>query len=461
MELEYPMESIDVVEMDVKRFNALAGHSRSPAVEFVSRELAWYSNPDETVLGVILFDIIDEDYAAVVLGKDEGGRFRAFDNGTSMRTAEEATKWLLRVIKWHTGRGKKIFPQGESKKGLDLFSPVVPTERQHAYFIALNSDSRFLPARAIISHMMPHFIDIDGNFIEQFQTTGFDSRVWELYLDSYLTEEQLFIDRTHNAPDFIVEKYGERVAIEAVIVGRKADNPPTCLPTGREKVSPMYVAEQHDDAMPIRFGSPLYSKLLKKYWDLPHVKGNPIVFAIADFHDDLSMLWSSTALINYLYGYTHEFHYDTNNKLVIIPKKINVHRVGNKEIPSGFFFQPNSEHVSAILFSASGTISKFNRLGRQAGFHDPSVIMIRHGTYHDHDPDACIPKVFSYTVDENSQETWGEGLSMFHNPRAVHPVPEELFPSIAHHHFDNGQIVSSLPEFHVYASVTMNIKVTK
>ncbi|HBZ2097124.1 TPA: hypothetical protein MHM06_14365 [Klebsiella pneumoniae] len=56
-------------------------------------------------------------------------------------------------------------------------------------------------------------------------------------------------------------------------------------------------------------------------------------------------------------------------------------------------------------------------------------------------------------------ETWGEGLSMFHNPNAKHPVPEALFPSIAHHYYDNGQIVSHLPEFHPYSSMTINMKI--
>jgi hypothetical protein len=63
-----------------------------------------------------------------------------------------------------------------------------------------------------------------------------------------------------------------------------------------------------------------------------------------------------------------------------------------------------------------------------------------------------------YIVDENCDETWGEGLSMFHNPNAMVPVPEELFPSIAHHHFRDGQIVSNVPEFHPYGSVTVNIR---
>jgi len=47
----------------------------------------------------------------------------------------------------------------------------------------------------------------------------------------------------------------------------------------------------------------------KKYWELDHVKNNALIFAIADFHDDHSMVFSSTALINYLYGYKHESYF--------------------------------------------------------------------------------------------------------------------------------------------------------
>lgn len=57
---------------------------------------------------------------------------------------------------------------------------------------------------------MPHFVDIDGNFVEQFQSTGFDARLWELYLNTYLNEEQFFFDREYNAPDFIVRKSGKK-----------------------------------------------------------------------------------------------------------------------------------------------------------------------------------------------------------------------------------------------------------
>jgi len=452
------MEELKIKKIDVKRFNAFVGQSRSPVAAYVGQELAWYSNTEETVIGVLILDIVDNDYVAVILGRDESGRFRAFDTNSCIQTEDEATHWLIRMMKWHAGKGQRIFPQNDAGKGVDLFAPIVPTEKQHPYFIRLIRDPGFSSAKAIINEIMLHFIDVDGNFVEQFQSTGFDSRLWELYLNLYLSEEQFFVNREHNAPEFIVEKSGKKIAIEAVIVGRKDDNPPKYF-----RYSGQVGTSDNDseglDAMAIKFGSPLYTKLNKRYWELSHVSGIPLIFAIADFHDDQSMLWGSTALINYLYGVKEDFHYDSNNHLVIIPSKIDVHTAGGKEIPSGYFFQPDAEYVSAVLFSASGTISKFNRMGRQAGFGDPNVAMIREGMCYDHDPDSSLPKVFRYEVDKNSSETWGEGLSMFHNPNALYPVPEELFPSIAHHHLlKDGRIESRSPQFHPYGSVTYIIR---
>src|SRR5689334_2641105 len=85
------------------------------------------------------------------------------------------------------------FSQGDLRKGPDLFTPIISPEKQHPYFSELINNTAFLSAKHIIQEMMPHFIDIDGNFVEQFQSTGFDSRLWELYLNAYLVEEQLFI----------------------------------------------------------------------------------------------------------------------------------------------------------------------------------------------------------------------------------------------------------------------------
>jgi len=453
------VNKIEIRPLDPQRFNALAGYTRSPAAGYFSEELEWYVNEDESLIGVLLLDTVDNDFAAIVLVRDEGGRFRAFDIKCSIPSANEARTWLVGALTWHTGMSVKVFPQGDVRKSVDLFSPVAPMEILNPAFVLLSRERVFHSARSIINEIAPHYLDIDGNYVEQFQTDGFDARLWELYIHAYLTEEQLFVERPKPSPDFIVRKYGQSVAIEATIVGRKADNPRSYFRMDPTTPDAAEVLRLHANEMPMRFGSPLYSKLQKRYWEKEQIAGMPFVLAIADFHDDQSMLWSGTALINYLYGVRHDFRHDESGQLIISPIKIEKHVVGGKEIPSGFFFQPEAENISAVLFSASGTVSKFNRIGRQAGYADPGVVIVRQGTCHDHDPNASLPNFFRYVVDETKQETWAEGISIFHNPRALRPAPRELFPSVAHHRFDDGLIVSDLPDFHPYASVTMNFSI--
>ncbi|OMI16889.1 glycosaminoglycan attachment protein [Leptospira weilii] len=454
------MNIVNIKELDKKRFDVLVSHSRSPHVEMYATEISWFSNEDETVLGLILLDNIDGDFSAIVLGRDEIQRYRAFDLSVSFPSYDEALVWVTGTIKWNTGLEKKVFLQhDEDRPKLDLFKPIVELEKQHPSFAKLNSESSFIPAKSIINELMPHFIDVDGNYIEQFQSTGFDSRIWELYLFSFLNEEKFVLDRKHHSPDFIALKGRETIAIEAVIVGRRQDNPPSYLNLFQKLKSEEAIREELKDSMPIKYGSPLYSKLKKKYWELPHVKEKPLLLAIADFHDDASMMWSGSALDTYLYGMEYEHHYDENGHLVVKGKKIKSHRVGEKEIPSGFFFQPDVENISGVLFSSSGTISKFNRMGRQAGYGNKNILMVRKGACHDHDPNASVPKLFQYIVSESSNETWGEGVSIFHNPNAKYPLDIELFPNVAHHFLINDERRSYIPDFHSISSLTISYKV--
>jgi len=141
---------------------------------------------------------------------------------------------------------------------------------------------------------------------------------------------------------------------------------------------------------------------------------------------------------------------------LITPRRVVEHRWGDKVIPSGFFDQPGAENVSAVFMSNSGTISKFNRMGVQGGFGSERVLVIREGTAVDHDPNALVPKVFRAIVNAAGYaEQWVEGVSIFHNPRALHPVPDAWFPGAAHHHLlPDGQMRSLTPDFHPFGSVT-------
>ncbi|MDH7945155.1 hypothetical protein QGM61_15140 [Pseudohongiella sp. SYSU M77423] len=100
-------------------------------------------------------------------------------------------------------------------------------------------------------------------------------------------------------------------------------------------------------------------------------------------------------------------------------------------------------------------------MGKVAGFGDPSIKIIFKGFCHKHDSNSALPDTFSYEVDGDYLEDWSEGISVFHNPKAVHPLPPDMFPGVAHHFMqEDGQIVSSLPEFHPYTSVTIMIEPT-
>lgn len=468
--IEGLLRTYGIKKMTKERYNAFVAWTRAPAADMYGQEIEFYSNEPETLIGVVLLDRIDHDYAFVTLGRDLKSRFRCIDVSASM-SRTDARHALFHSIAKHSSSGDAVFPQhdeAKDKAGLSLFSPVVAESKIHKSFQLLRDGEHWLPARSIINEMMNHFIDVDGNFAEQFQTTGFDSRIWELYLFAALLELGLIVNKDHEAPDFQVEQYGKKVFIEAVTAGPSPNDPPP--PTGPEGRPSLRSAEEIKELLktraPIRFGSALYSKLNRRppktpYWELEHVKGYPLIFAVADFHEDQSMTWTSPALLEYLYGVTHEFLHDEKGQLVITPLELKTHEYNGKKIPSGFFFQKDAGNVSAVLFSSSGTLSKFNRMGHLAGFGPSNQKIYRTGVKHRHDANAALPTPFFYEVKQGViTESWAEGLSMFHNPNAVHEVDRRMFPGIAHHYFVDRQIVSYLPDFHPYSSFTWNFLIS-
>lgn len=445
-------------EITENQFNAYVFFTRNQIVHYFGKEIKWYKNDASTILGVIRFDYTDKDYIAVVLCRNEDTEIRCIDIKDSFNNIEEAKNWLFKSVNQLEKTNDFILLQqniSKNKKN-NLFNPIANSSNLDPYFNIINSQSTHTAAKTLISEIMPYFFDVDGNFIQQFQTHGFDSRLWELYLFCYFNEEGLKINRKNYAPDFYLSNGDIDIGLEAVIVGRKRKDMP----------SPKYVDpnfnfnEENLNKMPIRFGSPLYTKLThmdKKgyhYWEYPHTVNRPFVIAIADFHEDLSMIWSQSALMTYLYGYRYDHRHDKNGKLIIIPEKIESHFDGDKVIPSGFFFQPNSENVSAVLSTSSGTVAKFNRIGKQCGFDQNNITMLRHVAAHDSNPNASKPIIFDYEVTEDCFETWGEGVSVYHNPNAKHPLPFEFFPSATQYVLEGEYIKSYMPNIHVYSSVT-------
>ncbi|ELX10204.1 hypothetical protein Jab_2c22910 [Janthinobacterium sp. HH01] len=331
---------------------------------------------------------------------------------------------------------------------IDLFTDQPTKNQLHPQFLTLRDARGYEPAREVLREIQARIVDPDGNFVEQFQTSGFDSRTFELFLFAMLEENGHSIDRSHDRPDFIVTKDGISASIEAVTANPKPTRehqPYKAVPVDRSEEE-LRAYLQNDLA--IRMGSPLFSKLKKRYWELPHVGGKPLVIAIQCFHEPGSLMFTSTTLSHFLFGYRQSWYHDTDGNLIISEVPIEGHKSGTKMIPSGFFSQPETENISAVLFVNSGTIPKFARMGLEVDNGKREVRMLRYGTCYRHDPNATLPEPFVYEVGnpEEGRETWREGTVLIHNPNALYPLPAEWLGAGAEEHMENGKTVTTFAE---------------
>lgn len=263
------------------------------------------------------------------------------------------------------------------------------------------------------------------------------------------------VDRSKPAPDFVAWGLRGAIAVEAVTVNPTRDDagaivPPPPLDTPEQQRA--YLKEY----MPIKFGSALYSKLVREYWAREHVRGKPFALAVEDFSSAGSLVMTRSALQLYLYGYDYDRN-DEGTKVVLRSRRVTSHRWQDKEIPSGFFFLAGAENVSAVIFSNSGTIGKFARMGLITGFGSRRVEMIREGFAYVPASEASVPQAFRKVVGgEGYNESWVEGLDVYHNPRASIPLDPGLLPGATHIRLgENGQVVASVPNWYPLSSKTL------
>lgn len=434
------------------RFDALAGYARDPRTLLTAGELAYFEHANERVLGILVRDRFDNDFAGIVLARDELKQYR----WTTMTDFEPKELWARARLRPKLEQAA-LAPdeehyQGHSKRvPVDFFSPVVSRDRLNQNFRILTEESGWQPAKGIIEPMMRWYEDADGNFVEQFQTTGFDARMWELYLFATLVELGFIRDRKHAVPDFIARGLRGSIAIEAVTVNPTVDKSGNVVPrppTETDEQLELFLREY----MPIKFAGPLTTKLNKEYWAREQVREIPFSIAVQDFSAPGSMIVTRPALQLYLYGFDQETE-TKDGKKYVRPRHVTKHKWNGKEIDSGFFFLPGAENVSAVLFSSSGTLSKFNRMGYTAEFGMEGVVMRREGYAYQDGQEA---QHFIHELGPGYSETWVEGLDVYHNPRAVHPISPALLPGAAHHRLlDSGIVESLIPRWHPIGSRTL------
>lgn len=71
------------------RFDALAAYARDPRTILAAEELAYFEHADERVLGMLIRDRTDQDYAGIVMARDELLQYR----WTAMTEFEVKERW--------------------------------------------------------------------------------------------------------------------------------------------------------------------------------------------------------------------------------------------------------------------------------------------------------------------------------------------------------------------------------
>jgi hypothetical protein len=300
----------------------------------------------------------------------------------------------------------------------------------------------------MIEAMMRFYVDVDGNFVEQSQTTAFDARIWELYLFATFTELGYAPAPDLVTPDFLFSGPRGFIGVEATSV-----NPPNAGGV-KPPMNKTQLIAYLENSIPIKLARVLRRKLDKRtpYWEATEMKEVPFIIAVQDFHSPGTMRAITFAMTEYVFGVRHSI--DENGRRIEWLKE---HVWGNSREKSGFFRLPNAENISAVIVNPQGTLLKFNRLGHLAEFGSGRVYMVRTGFARgERDFENPVPKPFKHYVHEPGyEETWVEGTVVLHNPQARIKLNPRMIPGACHEFLQSdGRITSLLPEFHPMFSQT-------
>ncbi len=339
---------------------------------------------------------------------------------------------------------------------MDLFKSITKETEQNPQWQTLNYHKGFSPAKNLLDEICQSITDKDGNFVQQFQTTGFYQRLWEIFLHSFFLENNFQIVYQYDRPDFQLKKNEIALFIEAC-----SSNPAPNDKFTNEFIEAAIKAKDKQseqdikDYYTIKIGSILFTKLQKKYWDLDWVKSKPFLLALMPSHNKLANFFPDYKVVEYLYGKWFKGAITKDGKLSGTSGVMIEHNYGEKKIPSGFFEQPETENVSAVIFTNTCETQKFNRMGQQGKYYDEDVIIVRTGSCFNHNLDEP-PKEFQYQVQKGkATETWSEGVNIFHNPNAKLPLDKNLFKGVRQIWVnEKGQLDGEIPEFYPFHSIT-------
>lgn len=430
-------ENSDLKQINARQFDLFA-LSLEHGPNFGEREIYdAYKTDKSEAAGAILIDPATWRFSTLTLRRRVDHRWVLTDEQSGFATPDAAMAHLRTSLR--IGDSAEPLPPGERRRRplLEIGPAGASPE-----FELLSSSLDHLPALMTAGECYLALPNPDPNFVSDFQTNNFASRLFELYLLACFREQGIRVRQDHVSPDFEIDVGGASCWIEAVTANSAE---PRSGGIGPWVHAPEDPDERLTGDTAERFAKTLRGKLQRNYEQMPHVQGQPFAIAIADFHESGSMVWSREALPTYLYGfkaYVEGEGADRHAAGVAIS-----HLTGKNRIPAGLFRDPANAHLSGVLFSNAATLSKFNRMGFLAGWQPPGLDMVRQGILFDRTPGAVDAIPFAMSISSPDYEAlwpfgeaWCQELDLYHNPLAANPIPFDLIPGATHWFERDGEI---------------------
>jgi hypothetical protein len=281
---------------------------------------------------------------------------------------------------------------------MDLFKPTVATDKLHHNFLA-TIRSNASGVREILSAWADGFVDRDGKFVNEFQTT-YNSSFWELYLFAVLKRLGIKIDFTYDAPDFVAADHP--LAVEATIASHAQDDIPEWEKTFEGITDKNIEAAQLQSTIRLSNALSAKSEAYKtRYASLSHVAGRAYVIAIANYGRQDFNLLGDVGMQRLLF--------DPEDKEQVL-------KLSGSAVPLGLFKNDKYSHISAVLFSSVATFGKARALGP----HDREFVFYA-TRIRNNEAIRIVER------NEKYEESLTDGLKLYTNPYAAVPVDSDLF----------------------------------
>ena len=318
---------------------------------------------------------------------------------------------------------------------MDLFTPIVPPEKQHENFIRTCIPGR-ASERTVVQKWATGFPDRDGKFVQEFQTT-FNSSFWEIYLYALFKEYEFEMDWTNPSPDFLLKTSFGDVVIESVTANAALGATPEWAKTKlmTDEVTKKNFWPLNREAI-IRLSSVLLDKVRKyttHYQRLAHVVGKPYIIAVAPFEQPDFQHQYDRPMRALLYDdYVDETAYFRDpNAYPNGPPSTQIRSIekdNGATIDMGIFCDEGWAEVSAVMFSCVATWGKAVAMSTEPKL---GCVMASWGTDESGRPEMRVARI------GQPSERISDGFQIFHNPYALRPVPLDAFrrKGVVQHYF--------------------------